>query len=151
MNVQPSLARAAYPPPPRRKRRVWLPVLLGVLIFACGAAAGAGATLYVVQRMLMELVREPDKMADRMARRMERKLRLSDEQAAQVEAVITRRVEALLDIRRDIRPRVVEQLDLLEAEMRQVLTDDQMREWHAQLDRIKDILLAPDEEEPKEE
>ncbi|MBN1917782.1 MAG: hypothetical protein JW889_07730 [Verrucomicrobia bacterium] len=147
MNVPPSMARAAYAPAPRHKRRTWLLVLLGVLIFACGIAVGAGATLYVVQRMVTDIVREPDKMADRMAHHMERKLRLTGEQRAEVEAIVSRRIDGLLDIRRDIRPRIVEQLDQLEAEMREVLTPGQMREWQSQLNLIKEILIAPDEEQ----
>jgi uncharacterized protein YneF (UPF0154 family) len=148
MTVQPPMTRTAnVVTAPRRKRRIWLSILLGVVIFACGAVVGVGAALYVVQRMVAEIVREPDRMADRMARHMERKLRLSGEQKAQVEAILKRRIDGLLDIRRDVRPRIAEQIDLLEQEMRDVLTDDQMHEWESQLKIIKSVLVAPEDED----
>jgi len=137
------------PPPPRRRRRVWLHVLLALLILVCGIVIGAGGTVIVVRRAVVGYLHDPGTLSERMAHRMQRRLRLSDKQAEQVEAIFKRRVDALLDIRRDVRPRIAEQLELLKAEMREVLTDEQMRGWeNQQLKRIEQILLAPKDDQP---
>ena len=140
------------PPPPRRKRRglasrrEWLHLLLALLILVCGIVIGAGVTLLVVHRIVTEFVHDPERLTERMAHRMERQLGLSDAQADQIQAILKRRVDALLAIRRDIRPRIAEQIELLEGEVREVLTPDQMRRWHKYLERIKEVLLGPEDE-----
>ena len=139
----PSPKAARQPlPRPRRPRR-WLTVLLGVVIFVCGAVIGSAATLLIVRDRVLHMLRHPDEAPARITARLRRKLRLSDEQAEQVEAILARRQAALQEIRCKVQPTVERHLDAARDEIAAVLTPEQAETWHAHFTRLRDTWVPP--------
>jgi hypothetical protein len=68
---------------------------------------------------------------------MHRKLDLSDEQAAKVLAILTKRETALRSIIQEMQPKFEEQLQRAKDEVAAVLNPEQARKWRKRFDRVK--------------
>lgn len=124
-----SAAPVHLPPAPRRRR--WPTVLLALTIFAAGAVCGAGATVLVVVKRVQHAIHHPEEAPARLAGVLQRRLDLTNEQRSQVEAIIAKRQQELMDIRRQFQPQIAGQLDQLRDEIDEVLTDEQREHWES--------------------
>lgn len=120
---------------PRKSRR-WRVVALGLIILLCGALLGSGVTIIVVKH-LFDVVHSPGAAAKRITDHMRRKLDLSDDQAAKVLAILTRRETALRSIIQDMEPKLEEQLQLTKEEVAAVLDPEQARKWRKRFDQVE--------------
>jgi uncharacterized protein YneF (UPF0154 family) len=131
--------------PPKRKRRRWLHVLLGIIIFILGMIVGSGGTIIAAKNKIEDLTQNPEKASRRIAERLKRKLDLTHDQEKEVGEIINERLEALLEIRRKIQPQIKEQLTLLKEQMSEVLDEKQAVKWNRKLEHLEGFLLFQDE------
>ena len=127
--------------PPRRRR--WLTLLLGLVIFIAGLAAGSGLTVLFAIRGLQYAIHHPEQGPARLASVLQRKLGLDDRQKSQVQAIATERQAALQGIRREFHPQVQHQFDLLREQVDGVLTDSQRTRWERLFDELRQRWTPP--------
>jgi hypothetical protein len=125
------------------KRRRWLSVLLGIVIFVSGLAVGGGATFIVLRNRVLQAIRHPEAEPARIADTLRHRLDLTPQQTSQVEEIVRAREGALLKIRRDVQPRVVVELDLVEEQVAGVLNDRQREKWHKLFSELRATWLPP--------
>ena len=118
-------------------------VLLSLLIFLGGAACGAGVATHLIVRSLHQPGQHPEGLSEHITARLAHVLDLTDAQRQQVRQIIARRHDALMDIRRDIQPRVEVELSTLESELDAVLSEDQREKWHEHVEKFRAHWLPP--------
>jgi len=79
---------------------------------------------HVQQAMLF-----PEERLQKIAARLQKKLDLTDGQTAQVRDIFLERNDALQAIRREVHPRVVEEMDRMYQDVAALLDQDQARTW----------------------
>lgn len=124
-----------------KRRRGWPRLLLYFAIFASGVIVGGGITLTVARHRALHAMRHPEAMPARIASRMERTLSLSEAQRRDVERILGRRHETLQHIRREVRPQIEAQLDLLEEDISAVLNERQREKWQRRFRRLRRMWL----------
>ncbi len=136
---------APLPAPPERKpgRRTWRHLGMVLLIFLGGAACGAAAATFVLKRALHHAMQNPSAMSTHITGRLAAMLDLTDEQAKQVREIILRHHDGLIDIRRDIQPRLEAELGVLEEEIAALLSEEQRARWHAHAAAMRAHWLPP--------
>jgi hypothetical protein len=117
--------------PPRKKRRLWLTVLMALLIFGAGAAVGVAGTVLVALKRLEHTLHHPEVVPERLTARLKRRLDLTPGQAEQVKKIIVERQAALQEIRRTAYPLVSLELEKARDQISEVLNDDQRAAWEA--------------------
>jgi Spy/CpxP family protein refolding chaperone len=122
-------------PPPRRKRR-WLIPLLLVAVFLCGIVCGAGITAVAIARGVRYAVRHPEVHTDRQTKYLARRLNLNAEQRDQVHKILTEQSH-------EIRPFIVARLEETEAEIEKILTPEQQTRFRAMVRRWLPDLPEP--------
>jgi hypothetical protein len=132
---------AALPAPPRRRR--WLSLLLTLVVFVSGLILGGGAVGISIRNQLLSAIHHPERQPAVIAARLRRSLRLSPEQTQQVEQILTARQAALDSIRREVQPRVVGELDLVEGQIAEVLDSRQREQWHHSFRQLRESWLPP--------
>ncbi len=133
---------APVPVPPKR-RRCWVNILLGLLIFACGAVTGGGVALRVAWNRVAMTMQHPEQAPGKATQRLTRMLRLDEKQAAEVRAILERRFEAIGALRREIGPRVDTELESIRDEISAVLRPDQVQRWTRIYDNLRPRLFSP--------
>jgi hypothetical protein len=123
--------------PPIRRRRRWLSLLLGLLIFIAGLAAGAGLTIIFAVGTLQYLLHHPENAPARITAMLTRKLSLDGAQHDQVLAIITRHQAEIQAIRRQVRPQMDQQLDQIRAQVGAILNDRQRASFDELFDKIR--------------
>jgi hypothetical protein len=127
--LPPDEHQAPLPAVPRR--RWWLTLLMGLVIFVSGGVCGVGIGMWLEKQHFLEILRYPERGPERIVARMQSRLQLDDRQARQVRAIVEKRVAALQDVHRKVvDPLLVEQLEQFEAEVAEVLNPQQRVEWH---------------------
>ena len=121
----PSPAPAARP---RRRRRWVLPVLFLVTLLA-GLIAGASLTVITIRYHVQQAMLYPEERLHKIAARLQKKLDLTDKQTAQVRDIFFERNDALQAIRREVHPRVVEEMDRMYQDVAAILDENQSRKW----------------------
>ncbi len=111
------------------KRHRWALFGVVVLVFLAGMVAGGAMALHTMTDRFHFRPKDPRAVPHRITRHMQRKLDLTDQQAQQVESILTRRFESLLALRRDLRPRIHAHFQQTENEVAQVLAPQQSRKW----------------------
>lgn len=142
----PAAAAPAVPVPAAvpRKRRRWLAnILLGLLIFACGAVTGGGVALRVAWDRVSTTLRHPEEAPAKATQRLTRMLRLDEKQSAEVRAILERRFEAIGALRREIGPRVDTELQSIRDEVSAVLHPDQVQRWTRIYDNLRPRMFPP--------
>lgn len=130
----------SLPPAPRPRRR-WLTALLGILIFVAGAACGAGLTVVVVANRIQHAIQHPEEAPPRIADRLQWRLGLDDAQRAKIEAIVAKHQTELMAIRREVQPKVVEQLEQVRDEISGVLNDPQRERWTELFNEVRERWL----------
>jgi hypothetical protein len=137
-HVEPMTELLPPAPPPRRR---WLTALFGILIFVGGTACGAGLMLLVVDKRIQHAIHHPEEAPQRIATRLKWWLGLDADQRAKVEAIVSKHQVELMKIRREVQPKVVEQLGQVRDEISGVLTDSQRERWMKLYDEVRDRWL----------
>lgn len=104
-------------------------VLLGLVILAAGVAIGAGAMFLHLSRQPNRPDREPERFTEIMLHRLSDELNLTDAQRRTLEPIIRTHHRTLSDIRAQVRPQIVEQLEQLDEAILDVLDDQQAQLW----------------------
>ncbi len=114
---------------PARRRRIWVSVLLGLVIFASGVIVGGGATIVGIVHLRYKGPPSPEKVSTWITCRLCRELKLNDEQTEQVKNILQQRITSLQAIRYRVQPEIDVQLDALEEQIGDVLDDRQREKW----------------------
>jgi len=118
-------------------------VLLGLVILGSGIVIGSVGTLVTIKRGMIRAVQHPEQIPERTVKRMARRYDLTDEQRAEVEAIVASRLHRMADIRRRIRPHLDEQLDSLREDVAQVLINEQEAQWREDFSRLRKAVQVP--------
>jgi septal ring factor EnvC (AmiA/AmiB activator) len=122
----------------RRTGRHWTwSVLIGAAILVCGIIIGVCLTLIVVRNRVIELIQHPEKRTEAMVARLDRALDLRDEQRAEIRDILQRHRSEFNEIRREVGPRVKNQIEALDRDISEVLTDEQRQKWDRYLKRLR--------------
>ncbi len=119
-----------------------------LLIFLGGAACGAAVATIAIKHGVHHGDQGPHTISSHITSRLAGMLDLTDDQAARVREIILRRHNALIDIRRDIQPRLEVELAVLETEIAAVLNEQQRAKWHAHAASVRAQWLPPIPETP---
>lgn len=130
-------------PRPVGLRGKWITILLGAIILCSGAGLGfGGAMLFLDAPDTNTEKPTPDKKRNAMGRtasmvatHMAKKLDLSAEEKVRVEAALQPHIEAFKKIYRDASALSAAQLELLEADLKTLLTPEQYAKWKKTLER----------------
>lgn len=110
------------------RRRVLVASLI-VLVFVSGAVVGGASTGCLMMRRFHFRPKHPDQIPNRVVHHMRRKFDLTDDQARQIHMVMSRKVDAMCGIHRDLYPKIESEMKRAEDEIAQILTPDQASEW----------------------
>ena len=122
---------------PHRRRRWLVNILLGLLIFACGAVTGGGVALRVAWNRVATALSHPEEAPAKATQRLTHVLRLDAQQSAEVKAILERRFEAIGALRREIGPRVDAELQSIRDEVSAILRPDQVQRWTRIYDNLR--------------
>jgi hypothetical protein len=136
-------ATPSHAKPPTRRRRRWLRVVLWLVIFGSGLLVGTGLTLIAVRRGVLQAIHHPEQMPTNVSRRLQRTLDLDNQQTTQIREILRRRQVDLEEIRVRYQPEIEAQLDLIRAEIGQVLDDQQRETWYQIFDNKRRIWIPP--------
>lgn len=134
MGEEPVEKCPVLPPPRRRRGRT---VLLGAVIFLCGAVCGAAAPTLLAARRL-ENFRQHGLNTDQAFSRLRRALDLNEEQAAEVRDILKRGIGDLREVRRKVSPEVDETLSHIRAEVAGVLDQRQRSLWETRFETMRE-------------
>lgn len=126
----------------RRSHR-WKLAFFGLVILIAGVVIGAGLTLMTVGRPQRHFPAGLEAVNEQMIRGLQHALELTDSQQAQVEAIITKHIEALRDVREQARPRIAKEMNLLYEEVRSILDERQRQIWDQQILQLQNRLWQP--------
>ena len=127
MNADPVPAAPTLPNPPRRRR--WLKLILLAVVFLSGMLTGVGGLVLAVRNRILEMPRFQDQPPARIASVLGKRLGLNNDQVRQLQPIIERRQQNLLELRREIQPRVVTEAKRLEEDVAALLDDKQKAAW----------------------
>lgn len=127
MNADSAPAAPTLPNPPPRRR--WLKLFLLAVVFVSGAMTGVGGLVLAVRSRILELPRFQEQPAAKIAVALGKRLGLNADQLRQVEPIIERRQQNLLELRREIQPRVLTEAKRLEEEVAAILDAKQQAAW----------------------
>lgn len=124
-----SASTAAEPPAglPVIRRRRWWGVVVLLVVFVGGLGAGVVVTLGMICYQFEHRLKHPQDIPARVTHRLQRKLGLTDQQAQQVQDILTKRQASLMAIRREIQPQVDAEMDLAQSEIEAVLSEEQAK------------------------
>jgi hypothetical protein len=120
---EPEEEAGSLPPP---KPSLWRQLALGLVILVCGIVIGASGGLLLGKR-LWHPPRDP--MPRDVMPRMTERLNLTPEQQKQIGQIVSKRLVAVAEIRKEMRPRIGEQMQLMQSEVAEVLNAEQKAEW----------------------
>jgi Spy/CpxP family protein refolding chaperone len=106
-------------------RTTFFAALVLVLTFAGGVLAGA----FGHRALTMRNHRMPPMATRAIIHHLDRRLDLTDAQRAKIEQILERRHRRMYALTRSVRPRVHAELEAANAEIAQVLTPEQRREF----------------------
>jgi uncharacterized membrane protein len=128
---------------PKPNHRYCLRVLLITAIFLVGAITGTAGTIMVIANRLQHAIKYPKQVPERIARRLDRKLDLTDDQARQVKQILTGSQRTLMDIAREVQPRIKVQLDATAADIAAVLNELQREKWQKMFIHMREKWAPP--------
>ena len=131
------------PLPRPRRRRGCLTAVLMLVVFCFGVVCGMGGALVLIVRGVQENIRHPENRPRRSAERLARKLDLTEEQKAEVYAILKEQQKEFMAIRRRVGPEVVRRLRETDRRVSEVLTPAQRETWRQMVETLKRNWLPP--------
>ncbi len=123
-------------------------VVMGTIIFLCGALSGGGMTAIIGGRLVLDRIQNPHHLVDRIVGRLAWRLDLSDEQEARVRDIVSAHQQEFRALVAEIRPRFDATLETLRRDIAAQLDEEQVEEFNQHFDRIRALLTprvpAPD-------
>lgn len=113
-------------------------ILLGLVILAAGIAIGASLTFMKLSRPIDRYGQEPEIFAEQMLGRLGRELNLSLQQRKQLDPILKKYHKTLNDIRGQVRPKIVAQLEAMNKDILSVLDDTQKQLWQQKVRRLEE-------------
>lgn len=120
---------------PGRKR--WPTIVLMLVVFAAGIAIGAGAMSMYSQYRISYNRAHPELAPVRMADRIADELDLNAEQSEKVRKIIADRWENLQELRRQTYSLYQPELDQIEKQVNDLLSDQQKAKWKDYMANIR--------------
>ena len=130
-------------PVQKTSRPWWITVSAAIFIMVCGMIIGAAVTLGIIRKTAITFIRHPEKTREFIAERISDKLDLTDSQSEDLERILKQRHASLMQIRKEVYPRMKAQLDRLDKEVASVLDKDQKTKWKKMTDRIRSNWIPP--------
>lgn len=122
------------------RKSVAKPVLFSILILVSGIIIGSGMTLIISEKLENKLTPKTwEHMSNRMIQHMIRELRLSPEQRDQIKPIIQKHMKAMDVIRRDVYPKISEELEQMNEGIMAVLDERQQQIWQDKSRRMRDL------------
>jgi hypothetical protein len=143
MNTEPTTNVSPPLPPPERRGRRWLTLLLALIVFGAGMASGAALTVHYAVSRLQFAIHHPEAAPPQIAAAIGRRLRLDAAQTAKVEQILAKRQVEIAAIRRKFQPEIVEQLDSVRDEIAAVLDEPQRAKWGTLFAQFQERWLPP--------
>jgi hypothetical protein len=114
----------------RRALPVWMQVCVLLLVFASGIGVGAvGASQYMLSRM-QHYRANPEVLPGELSAKLQSRMSMSDEQTAEVLAIIKHRHGNITSLRDASAPGILQEFALMEQEIADVLSPKQRELWH---------------------
>jgi hypothetical protein len=108
-----------------------------LIIFLGGGVFGASAALVFFAHEVHRAFDDPRVAMAHFHHHLWSQLDLTDAQAAEVRVILERRHQSLLELRREIQPRLDEELTALEGEVAVVLDEAQLAKWRTLAERFR--------------
>lgn len=128
---------------PRRRRRTWLMVVLGMVILLSGMVIGGGLTVFWLQKKLLYMIHHPEDAPATIAAHVQSKFDLSDEQAEKIEQILRTRQKVIQAIRREFQPKIMAELEVARDEVAAVMPPEKAREWQTYYDTMREAWVPP--------
>ncbi len=126
-------ASVSYRPTHRRRH-----ILLAIVIFVCGILIGIGLTSHFLWSRYAERQPSFPGMSGRMVHHMVEELKLNEDQAQAIEEIFQRWEVEIRLIRNDSHDRFETIIKQIEAELAEVLTEEQMTRWTGRTEKMKE-------------
>lgn len=128
----------------RRALPVWIQVCVLLLVFASGIGVGAvGASQYMLSRM-QHYRANPEVLPGELSAKLQSRMNMSDEQTAEVLAIVTFRHGNITSLRDASAPGILQEFSLMEQEIADVLNPTQREQWHETADWVRKTFLPTD-------
>ena len=127
----------------RRRRPRLRMVLFSLALVLCGMIIGSGLTAHFIWSHVHDAFSNPEKVSERITHHLTRRLELTEEQSAQVGAIVTTRHQNLYNIREDTAPLIHDELEAMGDEIEAILTPEQSEEWLEMRDHLRDRWGGP--------
>ncbi len=122
----------------------WRMAFFGLVILLAGVAIGTSLTFILGRRSFGRRPPGPERTSIRIIRDMRRHLRLSPQQAEEIEPILKKHLETLYEIRTAVRPQIIQQLELMNDEISAILDEQQKSLWQQHLRRLqRDLQKGP--------
>jgi hypothetical protein len=115
----------------------WRMAFFGLVILLAGIVIGAAGVMIMNRCRPVAPPPAPEVAGERLMRGLDRHLDLTPGQAEAIKPVIRKHMQKLREIRMSARPRIVEQLRLMNEEVSSLLDDRQRRLWQDHLRRLQ--------------
>jgi hypothetical protein len=123
--------------PVRRARWGWKSWVLALVVFVSGVAFGSGLTVVVAVRRVQFAIQHPDEARQRLTSHLVKRLELNADQADRVQEIMKRRQRALMEIRREVQPRVEGELEGMRGDVSAVLNAEQRANWERMYGEVR--------------
>ena len=128
----------------RRALPAWVQVCVLLLVFASGIGVGAvGASQYMLSRM-QQYRANPEVLPGELSAKLQSRMSMSDEQTAEVLAIIKLRHGNITSLRDASAPGILQEFSLMEQEIADVLSPKQREQWHETADWARKTFLPLD-------
>jgi hypothetical protein len=128
----------------RRALPAWLQICVLLLVFASGIGVGAvGASQYMLSRM-QHYRANPESLPGELSAKLQSRMNMSDEQTAEVLAIVTLRHGNITSLRDASAPGILQEFSLMEREIADVLNPTQREQWRETADWARKTFLPLD-------
>ncbi len=103
-------------------------LLLG-LMFVAGGVVGGSLTAWKVKRDFADELRHPERFADHIVSSLNSRLGLNNDQRAQIDQIVREQHQRVEQLRREFHPRLLNEIERMEAEIEKVITPEQKPSW----------------------
>ncbi|QDU78545.1 hypothetical protein Pla110_02490 [Polystyrenella longa] len=119
-------------PSPRPKKSRWrtlLQLVLVVVIFGSGVVTGGALAMRMVRHKMKNFELESETMIERIHERLVWKYDLNEEQSAEAKQIVRNKIEDLIALRQEFRPRLAAEMGSFENEIAAIMDESQQTEW----------------------